>query len=123
MSAIEKLRAELLKAELILNTKYSFSLAETNYVNCLQIIDEFPEQRPKFVQLLKSMFLNGEVSDEPIAFLMHALRWSEILDWAQNESQHLKNPIGHARPFMKIAAAFDDNWENGEFYKLFNPVP
>jgi len=117
---IDKLRAELLNAEMILNTQYSFDLAEPSYIKCLQLIADVPEQHEQIVQLIISMFIKKEVSDEPIAFLMHVLRWTEIRDWARNQLRSMENPIKDGRPFVKIIAAFDDDWENKEFYKMFN---
>lgn len=58
------------------------------------------------------------MSDEPIAFLMHALRWSEIRDWAQARLSQLNDPLAHGRQFQKILAAYSDEWEN-KIYKRF----
>lgn len=123
MTMIDALRAELLKAESILNTQYSFDLAEPNYVKCLQLIAEVPEQREQVANLITSLFTSGEVSDEPIAFLMHALRWPAVLDWAKNRLQQMENPVADGRPLEKIVAAFGDDWENRNFYKTFSIEP
>jgi hypothetical protein len=120
---IDALRAELLEAESILNTQYSFDLAEPNYVKCLQLIAEVPEQREQVANLITSLFTSGEVSDEPVAFLMHALRWPDVFDWAKNRLRGLENPIADGRPLEKIVAAFSDDWENKNFYKMFSIEP
>ena len=119
---IDALRAELLKAELILNTQYSFDLAEPNYVKCLQLIAEVPEQREQVADLITSLFTSGEVSDEPVAFLMHVLRWPDVLDWAKNRLRRLESPIADGRPLEKIVAAFSDDWENKNFYKTLSTI-
>lgn len=118
-TSIEGLRLELLNAESILNTQYSFDLAEPSYIKCLQQIADMPEQHEQIVKLIIRMFTNGDVSDEPVAFLMHALRWAEIYDWAQGQLASMESPIVNGRPFVKIIAAFKEDWENKEFYKMF----
>lgn len=120
MDAIDALRTELKQAESVLNTQYSFDLAEPHYLRCLQIINEAPGERAAIVDLLKTVLVSGEVSDEPIAYLMHALRWPEIRDWAQSRVQSLSDPLAHGRHFQKVIAAYSDNWENKMFYKRFS---
>ncbi|QKY12154.1 hypothetical protein [Janthinobacterium lividum] len=120
---VNLLRKELLDAETVLDTQYSFELAEPNYVRCLQLINAAPEQHGPFVELLISMFLERVVSEEPIAVLMHVLRWPEIREWAEDQLRSLDNPIAYGRPLEKIIAAFDDQWENREIYKMFSVEP
>jgi hypothetical protein len=119
MDAVNALRAELLQAESILNTKYSFDLAEPYYLRSLQIIAEASNERAAIIDLLKTMLVSGEVSDEPIAYLMHALRWPEIRDWAQARLREVQDPLAHGRHFQKVIAAYSDEWENKAFYKKF----
>lgn len=116
---IDDLKRELLAAEHILNTQYSFEKAEPNYLRCLEIIESAPEMRPQFSELLKSLFDANEVSDEPLAFLMHALRWPEVREWAEGSIRRMSNPIADGRPLEKVIEAFNDEWENKEFYELF----
>jgi hypothetical protein len=120
MDAIDALRTELKQAESVLNTQYSFDLAEPHYLRCLQIINEALGERAAIVDLLKTVLVSGEVSDEPVAYLMHALRWPEIRDWAQSRVQSLSDPLAHGRHFQKVIAAYSDNWENKMFYKRFS---
>jgi len=117
---VDTLKNELLAAENILNTEYSFEKAEPNYLRCLDIIKSAPEMRPQFVGLLTSLFESNEMSDEPLAFLMHVLRWPEVREWAENNIRRMPNPIATGRPLEKIIEAFSDNWENREFYALFS---
>lgn len=116
---VDALKSELLAAENILKTEYSFEKAEPNYLKCLQIIRSAPEMRPQFAELLKLLFDTNEVSDEPIAFLMHVLRWSEVRAWAEQKMRQMHAPIATGRPLEKIIEAFNDDWENQEFYELF----
>ncbi len=115
---VDALKSELLAAENILNTEYSFEKAEPNYLRCLDIIKSAPEMRPQFADLLTSLFDANEVSDEPVAFLMHVLRWPEVREWAENKIRQMPNPIATGRPLEKVIEAFSDDWENQEFYEL-----
>ncbi len=116
---VEALKNELLAAENILNTEYSFEKAEPNYLQCLDIIKGAPEMRPQFVDLMTSLFDVNAVSDESVAFLMHVLRWPEVREWAENSIRQMPNPIATGRPLEKVIEAFSDDWENQEFYELF----
>jgi hypothetical protein len=116
---LDVLREELLHAEKILDTEYSFDRAEPSYVCCLEIIGDAEDQRAQIVALITSLFSSGQLSDEPVAVLMHKLRWPEVRRWAEAELHGLENPKINGRPFEKIIAAFSDDWENKEFYKMF----
>ncbi|WMW80822.1 hypothetical protein RF679_00740 [Undibacterium cyanobacteriorum] len=116
---IQELKNELLAAENILNTEYSFEKAEPNYCRCLEIIYGAPESKSQFVDLMTSLFESNQVSDEPLAFLMHSLRWPEIRAWAENKLRQMPNPIATGRPLEKLIEAFNEDWENQQFYELF----
>lgn len=117
---IDALKSELLAAENILNTEYSFEKAEPNYLRCIDIIKSAPEMRPQFVSLFTLLFNANEVSDEPLAFLMHVLRWPEVRAWAENSLRRMPNPIATGQSLEKIIKAFSDDWENQEFYESFS---
>lgn len=116
---IDALKQELLSAEEILNTKYSFDLAEPNYMRCLEIIKSIPKLRPQFIDLMLSLLESEAVSNEPIAYLMHALRWEEMRIKLQKKLTELPDVIVTGVPFRKVLEAYDDAWENQEFYVLF----
>jgi hypothetical protein len=117
---IDALKSELLTAENILNTEFSFEKAEPNYLRCLDIIKNAPEMRNQFSDLLIGLFETNEVSDEPISFLMHVLRWPEVREWAERKIRKMSNPIATGRTLEKIIEAFSDDWENKEFYEIFS---
>jgi hypothetical protein len=71
---------ELLQAEHILNTNFSFELAEPNYRRCLKIIEDSPQEKIVYEQLLIDLFLTQKISSEPVAYLMHILRWQKVRD-------------------------------------------
>lgn len=116
---LDMLEDELLKAENVLDTEYSFEKAEPHYVRCLEIISHAEDKRPQIVALITSLFSSGKLSDEPVAVLMHKLRWPEVRRWAEAELRAMENPMANGRPLEKIIAAFSDDWENKEFYQLF----
>ena len=116
---LDMLEDELLKAEKVLDTEYSFEKAEPNYMRCLEIISQAEDKRPQIVALITALFSSGRVSDEPVAVLMHKLRWLEVKQWAEAELRAMENSKVNGRPLEKIIAAFSDDWENKEFYQLF----
>lgn len=116
---LDMLEDELLKAEKVLDTEYSFEKAEPHYVRCLEVISRAEDKRPQIVALITSLFSTGKLSDEPVAVLMHKLRWPEVRRWAEAELRAMENPMANGRPLEKIIAAFSDDWENKEFYQLF----
>ena len=119
MTELDMLREELLRAEKILDTEYSFDKAEPSYVRCLEIIGNAEDKRAQIVALITSLFSSGQLSDEPVAVLMHKLRWPEVRRWAEAELHALANPKINGRPLEKIIASFSDDWENKEFYRMF----
>lgn len=119
MLPIDELRQQLLEAERILDTDFSFDLAEPAYVRCLELVRDNPSNRAEFVRVLTSMFLDGQLSDEPIAFLMHKLQWPEVREWAHGQLNQMADPVVHGRRFVKIIKGFSDDWENSEFYRTF----
>jgi hypothetical protein len=120
LSDLELLKAELLAAEGVLDTEYSFDKAEPCYVRCLEIIDRSNVDRAEVVALITSLFSSGSLSDEPVAFLMHKLRWPEVKVWAERALRDMTNPKANGRPLEKIIAAYDSDWENRIFYKSFS---
>jgi len=110
------LKQELLAAENVLCTEYSFDLAEPNYIRCLEIIKNAPELQPQFEELLILLFQENKVSSEPIAYLMHTLKWPKIYEWAEQKLRNDPNPIAIGAPYENILKAFDNEWENREFY-------
>jgi hypothetical protein len=59
----------------------------------IRLIRNHPEMRTHVVRLLTSLFEANEVSDEPLAFLMHDPRWQEIREWAEITLKKMTNPI------------------------------
>ncbi|HSC76228.1 MAG TPA: hypothetical protein VLB90_08335 [Pseudomonadales bacterium] len=118
MMIIENFKNELLEAENILATKYSFELAEPNYIRCLEIISLSPDLQEQFEQCIIELFESRKLRNEPIAYLMFKLRWPRIKLWAEGELKKLENPIATGAPLGKILDAYDDDWDNKDFYSF-----
>lgn len=119
MSPIDEFKEHLLEAEHVLDTEFSFDLAEPNYLRCLEVVAANPLHRVQFARALTDLFEDKLVSDEPVAFLMHALQWSEIRSWAEESLRAMASPDIHGRPYEKIIKAYEPDWTNREFYRLF----
>ena len=53
-----------------------------------------------------------------IAYCMHELRWPEIYQFAESENREFYSQR-MSTLMTDIMAAYDDNWEDKEFYKRF----
>jgi hypothetical protein len=113
---IEEITAELLRAEDILNTHFRNDLAEPFYKKCLQLIGENPSLKQRIVSVFLELFTAHRISHEPLAYLMHVLRWPEIRASLESTCRQFSNPIVEAVDISKVLAAYDDNWEDREFY-------
>lgn len=115
---INSLQSELLKAEHVLDTEYSFDLAEPNYRQCLLLIERSPGLQVEFEKLLIDMYSSKKISDEPLAYLMHVLRWSKIRSWLELELANNSTAIATGSAHEKVLAAYREDWPNREFYKF-----
>ena len=107
---IDRLQRELLMAEHVLDTEYSFDLAEPHYRQCLVLIQGALDCKNDFEQL--------RISNEPLAYLMHVLRWSKIQRWLESELANDPAAIATGAAHEKVLAAYQDDWPNKEFYKF-----
>jgi hypothetical protein len=115
--ALERVRAELVHAEHILSSEYSFDLAEPNYVRALSAIRNEPGQQQEFERLLLQLFRTKAISEEPLAYLMHQLRWEGVRRQLKADRRSMPHQIATGRPIDRVLEAYDDDWENREFYK------
>jgi len=118
MNALLQLKDELAAAEHVLDTQFSFELAEPNYRRCLSIISEHPERREEISALLVTILNERMISAEPVAYLMHCLRWAELKAKIADQLSSMSNPMLHGRELEKILEAFSDKWENRDFYRF-----
>ena len=115
---ILRLKNELLAAEHVLDTKYSFDLAEPHYRQCLDIIRCAPALQDEFEEILIDLYSRKQISHEPLAYLMHVLRWPRIRNWLENELMKDPSAIATGADHAKIIAAYNEDWQNKEFYKF-----
>jgi hypothetical protein len=113
---VEEITAELLKAEHILNTRFSADLAEPSYKRCLKLIEGNPEIKQLLESQLLELFVSKKISNEPLAYMMHVLRWPRIKTSLERNARAFSNPIIEAVDIAKVLEAYDDDWENKEFY-------
>ena len=115
---INRLRQKLLQAEHVLDTEYSFDRAEPHYRESLALIDSATENKEEFAHLLMDMYSSKSISDEPLAYLMHVLRWSNIRSWLEEQLAKDPTAIATGVSHEKVLAAYQDDWANREFYKF-----
>jgi hypothetical protein len=115
---IDSFEKELLKAEKILNTEFSFDLAEPSYLSCLEIITNNAHLKSKFESSIINLFDSKKLSDEPVAYLMFKLRWSGVKSWAEAKLGTLENPAIEGDSLQKVLDAFCDDWDNQDFYRF-----
>ena len=111
-------RRELMQAEHVLNTKYSFDLAEPYYRKCLSFVADSPEYQNDFENELLNLYLGGLVSDEPVAYLMHILRRKNVKLAIEGIMFGDSSAIASGQFHQNILSAYDDEWEHKIFYKF-----
>lgn len=115
---VNALQVELVQAENVLDTQFSFELAEPHYRKCLSIIEQAPEYQGEFEILLLKMYFKQMISDEPLAYLMHILRWKNIKRTLELKLFNEPAAIATGRGNEKVLAAYYDKWLNKDFYKF-----
>jgi hypothetical protein len=113
---VEDITAELLKAQDVLNTQFSANLAEPYYKKCLELIAGNPQVRRQVESRLLELFVSHKISDEPLAYLMHVLRWPVIKASLERSARQFANPIVEGVDIAKVLEAYEEMWENKEFY-------
>lgn len=109
---------ELLNAEHVLDTGFSFDLAEPFYRRCLSLIEAAPNDQQEIERLVIEMFRTKQVSSEPLAYLMHVLRWEGVRDALEADLRNQVAPLATGVEERKILAAFEPDWENRLFYRF-----
>jgi len=115
---IEQIEAELLQAERVLDTEYSFELAEPHYRNCLALIASAPSRQEEMENLMIRMYSERTISDEPVAYLMHVLKWPKVRSWVERKLAEDTAAIATGAAHENILMAYSEEWKNKEFYKF-----
>lgn len=115
--AVTEVRYQLLAAEHLLSTEYSFDLAEPNYVRALAAVRGAPDRLAEFEDLLLELFMTRAISEEPLAYLMHHLRWEGVRHHLEDDMRAIPHPVATGRPIERVLEAYSDDWENRSFYR------
>jgi len=113
-----QVRDELLQAEHVLDTKFSFDQAEPFYRRCLAHIESAPQDREAIEQLLIRLFRDRQISSEPLAYLMHVLRWEGVRHAIEADMRSQASPIITGVEHGKVLDGFDTEWGNKVFYRF-----
>lgn len=101
---------------------------EPLYEDVLKFLESHPEHRVELSQRLIDVMgryrFNREnkeclLPSAAIAYSMHVLRWPEVLKFAEEENRVFYAPK-MATLMSSIMAAFEDDWEDKDFYKRFH---
>ena len=84
------------------------------YQRCLAYIRSDPNLQSEFERRTLELFESKQVSDEPVAYLMHVLRW--VRRHLEQKLREMAHPIATGAPYEKVLAAYEDGWENKDFY-------
>lgn len=122
-TAVSSFIDNLLHAEHILDTDFSFDLAEPSYQKCLKIVYEHPEIVPILEENIISMLEKGEISSEPIAYLMYCLRWPGLKAWLEQQLMDYNMSMTSSTLYNKILYSYDYDWGNKYFYKYLWASP
>jgi hypothetical protein len=113
-----QVRDELLQAEHVLDTKFSFDEAEPFYRRCLAHIESAPQDREAIEQLLIKLFRERQISSEPLAYLMHVLRWEGVRHAIEADLLSQTAPIVAGVEHGKVLDGFETEWDNKMFYRF-----
>ena len=111
-----QMEAELLAAEQVLDIEFSFDLAEPNYLVCLELIRAYPSGQSEIANLLVGMYAEKRISDEPLAYLMHVLKWPEVKLWVERQLASDPAAIATGAGHENIISAYSADWGNRDFY-------
>lgn len=115
---VSQVRDELLQAEHVLNTKFSFDLAEPFYRHCLAQIESAPQDREAVEHLLIQLFRERQISSEPLAYLMHVLRWEGVRHAIEADLRCQSAPIITGVEHGKVLDGFLTDWGHRMFYRF-----
>jgi len=115
-SVLEKL---FCKASTALSMAASPGDVEPEMAEFLHLVRAHPEARTFVVELFKRSLGKPGGPWEFIQFCLHGLRWPEMYEFLQAARAKDINNM-RARPVWEhLLSAFDDDWEDAEFYKEY----
>ena len=105
-----------------LSQAVSLNEAEPEMVTLLREIKSNQGLRPFVVEMFKKSLSAPHCPWELIQFCMHDLRWPEMREWIEERRLAAKS-IDDATYWRKLTDAFEDDWEDAEFYSTFQRHP
>jgi len=101
---------------------------EPVYEELLRFLEAHPNERAALARLLveevkahRSRAAAGEsrLPIQAIAYCMHVLRWSEVLEAAERENDEFYS-LRMSTAMEPIVGAYSDDWEDRDFYRRFS---
>jgi hypothetical protein len=94
--------------------------AEPHFARFLYAVRESPEERPFVIGLFKQSL----GPDEPwpwefLQFCFHSLRWPELHQLVHAGLSRDRDNLRARSVWAHLLAAFDDDWEDAEFFREF----
>jgi hypothetical protein len=107
------------KAAAALAAVTSPSEAEPQMSRFLQYAKAHPERRAFIIELFTGSLASRECPWEFIQFCLHGLRWPEMRALFEQRKAEAAD-VDERAFWMRMLDAFDDDWEDAEFYQEFN---
>jgi len=101
---------------------------EPIYEELLRFLEAHANERAALARLLveevkahRSRAASGEqrLPIQAIAYCMHVLRWSEVLEAAERENEEFYS-LRMSTAMEPIVGAYSDDWEDRDFYRRFS---
>lgn len=105
-----------------LTSAVSLTEAEPEMLRLLQCIKAHPEQRLFVVRLFVESLSDRGCPWEMVQFCMYDLRWSEVRAYVEGKRLEARD-IDEASFWLKMLKAFDDDWEDAEFFQAYRNCP
>lgn len=115
----EQLRETFSTAASSLKAAQSPGDVETQMAAFLHLAKANPDQRSFVFGLLTQSLVEPECPWEFIQFVVHGLRWEEIKRFVREARQREVDDLRARAIWDHLLSAFDDNWEDAEFYREY----
>lgn len=93
--------------------------AETQMADFLRAVRASPEQREFVIGLFEAALQGPSSPWEFIQFCLHSLRWPEMYNFIKVSKERDIDNLRARSIWEHLLSAFDDDWEDAEFYREF----
>ncbi|NOZ54344.1 MAG: hypothetical protein GXP08_14640 [Gammaproteobacteria bacterium] len=107
------------KAGAELDTKYSVSEVEPTFLEMLNTLKDYPQNKEQFISCILNMLDEGIVPFEAIQFSMRALKWEEVKQGIIDRLEESEDPRVHS-VMNELLAVFEDEWEDEDLYQYYS---